>query len=381
MAATPGLCTVPTEVLDIITKHLTSEGPSSVREFRQEPSIHLLDNDHRPLKELSLTSRSLRVHVFENLFSYLRAGFRTFRPFTNGGEKPAKYLQCLVRLSKFIRLFHLTGRVRSITMFFPEETRLADPIVENILATVIGGINPNSFTVIGSPSLLCDFNHEHIGGGDEWAFGRKFDVLYLEQPKHLAGPQSTGTHEFRGGLLKSRPWTVMRLNEGSNLPVYSSYEYYLKKTPSIIPSLVGARSRVSSPSLLPSLRHLDYISIFPLPSHVSKLALALRSLPQLVSLATQFLPAEDARENVLEDPAKLGKAAIADIWSETRQSYEDLAWEIGNWAAQTNLRVWTTVDVQLDVDEILRPRLMGWESTEPRVWERIVVRLEEEIHV
>lgn len=227
-----------------------------------------------------------------------------------------------------------------------------------------------SLTLIGSASLLGSLTSIHVADEDTWAFGESIHVLTLNQPSHLARPGKVLDVKVSCNLLRLRPWTTMKLNEGSCLKVYSVYEYHSKKTPSILNWQGGYQWERKRPSLPLQLRHVSYVSVFPLPSHITELARALLCLPQLVSLSTQLAPATDAQYDILEDASEVRKANISDVWMEVAQAYTTLALQIYVNGDISRLRRWSSPDDKVRFDDIVGSVLVDWKRKQPRVWER-----------
>ncbi|KAL8717445.1 MAG: hypothetical protein Q9225_005311 [Loekoesia sp. 1 TL-2023] len=379
MAATTSLRKLPVEVFDRVVHFLADEEPSSTREIWHKPTVHLIDNEQKSLKNLSLTCRSLRTMVFYTLFRFLRLGFDVVLRETSKAEY---HLQGLYCMSRFIQEHNLAGKIHGLTLFFPVQSHIGSQylpdFVRDLVLFALGEVNPRSFTLIGSASLLGSLTSIHVADEDTWAFGERIHVLTLKQPSHLARPGKVLDLEVSCNLLQLRPWTEMTMNEGSCLKVYSVYEYHSKKTPSILNWQGGYPWEQTQPSILPQLRHVSYVSIFPLPSHIRDLARALLCLPQLVSLSTQLTPAADARYDILEDATEVGKANISDVWMEVAQAYTILAVQIYINGGISKLQRWSTPDDKVQFDDIVGSILIDWNLEEPRVWQRICGDFEEE---
>ncbi|KAL8906081.1 MAG: hypothetical protein Q9171_006419 [Xanthocarpia ochracea] len=331
-----GFASLPIELLEIIISELAIDEPRTFQRLGEEPSIRLLDNQHRPLKCLSLTCRLMRTLIFKSLFSYLRLRFYASGSWTHSGPKPHELLDGLNKLSVLLHLSRLTGRIRGLTFFFPYETRFTFPVVDKFLSIVRGEINLEFWSLSGRWPLHDEGLH----------------MLQLKRPLQLAVANHKGAHQLRRGLFESRPWTEMKLNEGSSLLLHSSDNSCLERMP-------------SDPAPLSFIRHLSYVRFFPLAKHRALLATTLSCLPQLVSLSTQYHPATYAKKLSLYDPE------AAQVQMDTVNSYRLLAIDIRHYSVGTSLRTWTTTDEQLDFDEIVRPHLPEWKLTKPRVLEKL----------
>lgn len=246
----------------MILQLLGAEQTSSSRAFRHQPSLPLLRGE-RPLKNLSSTCRYLRKYYHKMLLGNLRLRLPEFKPYTNGSHKPSKVLGELFRLREFIEQSNLAAYIRRITVFVPKGTRMADGVVDSFLWTLIGRINPPSVMIIAPPAILCDLNYGDVSGGTELSLGRKFDVLLLKQSEHRAYHQPIARDQLRRGLLGLRPWTEIRLNEGSALPPPGFNEYDLTQMPSVIHRLLDSPFRQSKLMPLVFLQHFEYTTMFP----------------------------------------------------------------------------------------------------------------------
>ncbi|KAL8709630.1 MAG: hypothetical protein Q9220_005722 [cf. Caloplaca sp. 1 TL-2023] len=281
---------------------------------------------------------------------------------------PEKYfLQKISILVRLVQKLELEGKIKGLTLFFHIETHIPkefiDEFVNRFTTFLICDINPLQLTVIAPATLLCHLIHDRIDDKDEWAFGKRLHTLRLGQCRHPSRRGDNGAHGYVGGIMKSRQWEELSMNEGSSLKVYSTYEYFNKTPPTMLHQLFRM---AADSSLLHSLRRIDYVAIFPLISQVRGLAQGLKDCPSLRELTTRLTPT--AKEPILDDPERLGKASVADLWMEIESSYRLIATEIVT--SPTGLRRWKTLDRGVDVEAVVRPLLGGWESPEPLVWTR-----------
>ncbi|KAL8933338.1 MAG: hypothetical protein Q9211_005830 [Gyalolechia sp. 1 TL-2023] len=380
MAATSGFKTLPVEIVEQVVGLLAEEEPSSTREIRHEPIIELLENDCKPLKNLSLVCRSFRSLIFPYLFQFIRLGFDVLLRDTRKAET---HLQAMYRLSRFIKMYNLADNIKGLTLFFPLQTGIEPQHLPGFVRTLVifalEDVNPMSLTLIGSASLLGSLTFVHVAEEYTWAYDKRIHVLNLKQSLDMARQGKPLDLNVSCSFLRLRPWTEMILNEGSCIEVYSVYEYYSKLPPSILCWHHERHWVQTDPPLLPQLQHISYVCIFPLPGHALELARVLRCCPQLISLSTQFTPAADARHDILEDTSQIEKANISDLWMETTHAYMKLATEIRSKGEKSKLRRWTTPDTKVRFDDILAGLLIdrGWERKEPRVWERSRSNLED----
>lgn len=134
-------------------------------------------------------------------------------------------------------------------------------------------------------------------------------------------------------ILSLRPWTHLSLNEGSFIKAYGTYEFFERGPPSLVYSIKD--SIISNPALpqetptpvalqtpparpLSALKSLDYTAIFPFANHADFSPV----LSQISHISLQLAP--DAESNILNDRARLGKADLADCWTELLTTYQQL---------------------------------------------------------
>lgn len=381
MATASDFQSLPVELIQQVVEVLADELPSSQRELSCEPSVNLLDNDLKPLKNLSICSRTMRQLTILPLFKYLRVGMGAITSQKAKGTDADPCLKAMYKLARFMKQQGLLGKTLGVTCFFPLRSQLGLRFRANFIkkfGNMVLAINPEVLTLIGSANMLGDLSDLLVDERDEWAFGRRAHVLSLRQPLALAGPGNVGSWTAPTSVIHLRPWSEATINEGSCISAYSTYEYHNKTTPSILYTNRGLQWTRSSPAMFPFLRHFSYVSIFPLPDHIQEVATAIRSCPLLVSLRTQFIPSSNAQTNFLEDPTVVRKANISDVWMETTQSYRILAEQVQSWSDATRLRKWTTPDAKIEFDDIVGPILKGWTMIDACVWERIEVSVEDE---
>ncbi|TLS20945.1 uncharacterized protein PpBr36_10673 [Pyricularia pennisetigena] len=234
-------------------------------------------------------------------------------------------------------------------------------------------VNPLRFTIVTTPQMLALLFARSIYVGDSWSFGPQLHVLSLSRESRRAKAGSSGeytalssgstnpTPEPASGpypttspkttlkhipctLFTARPWTKLLLNEGPSVRVYSSYEFFLKRPPSILGALLGCeRYPNDQPLIPPSVSDLSYVAAFPLSTHVGTLV---RNLPVLERLFVQLVPRE-GRHDVLGDPVLMRNVDPSDLWTERNSAYQLFIGAIlrGLWSENWNsLRVFESGD-------------------------------------
>lgn len=132
-------------------------------------------------------------------------------------------------------------------------------------------------------------------------------------------------------LFTARRWTGLLLNEGSSTKVYRTYEFFLRRPPSMLGALLGCEEWPNdAPLVPPSVVDLSYVAIFPLSAQVRML---LEHLPRVDRLFVQLGPASASSRHLLEDPAEMRHVDPADLWMERDSAYSYLVWKIATAAA------------------------------------------------
>ncbi|KAK0652493.1 hypothetical protein B0T16DRAFT_454854 [Cercophora newfieldiana] len=210
---------------------------------------------------------------------------------------------------------------------------------------LFGLMDPRRITIMASPQMLASLISRMLFLGDAWSFSRDLlHILSLSRDSRSAGaaaskpqiapspspseaangltspPPTTSTKSKRIGpppstLFTIRPWTHLLVNEGSSTRVYKTYEFYLRRPPSILGALLGCEEAPNDTPLIPStLKSMSYIAIFPLSSHFQSLV---TFLPRLERLYIQLVP----QNNILHDPEEMRNIQRSDLWMERNTCY------------------------------------------------------------
>lgn len=381
---------LPPEILSHIFSYLDSIAPSVVW-LHQQPTpslVHWFDqhSQHRrcDLKSISLVCRVFRFVVVPLLFRHIicripRLDF-PLQSESNDFNRLAGFLSCLRRdsLGQQVESFILAVGPehepdRYTTANEPSNTSCKD---NNWLWRIVFDVlDPARFTIVAPPHCLATLFSRSIALDEAWAFDAPYHILSLSQdrttaqnvPSLLASQSATSSTADRsadGGssirarpaipcdLFTLRPWSAVLLNEGSSISAYRTYEFFLRRTPSILDSLLGTGPPPNHGPLLPSsIRHFTFIGIFPLHSHLMNFADA---LPVLDHLLVRLEPLDLA---VLDDQAVIANVDRADLWAERNSSIalllgaffhpEDDRWT-GRWDA---LKALELPGLQLDITD------------------------------
>ena len=214
-------------------------------------------------------------------------------------------------------------------------------------AHLLAVIDPSTVTILAPPTDLACLTNCAIDTFGDWAFSEMdFHILSLSQSSPRL-PKSTSCIPTYSSLqpipatypaiasssvLTLRPWTHLSLNEGPFLKAYGTYEFFERGPPSLVysikdsivrnrpqPEATWTASKPPTPRRpLSSLTSLDYTAVFPFANHSDFSPI----LHQITHLSLQLAP--DAQSNILNDRARLGKADLADCWTELLTTYSEL---------------------------------------------------------
>ncbi|KAK3358761.1 F-box domain-containing protein [Lasiosphaeria hispida] len=217
-------------------------------------------------------------------------------------------------------------------------------------------MNPRRITLMASPQMLASLLSRMLFVGDAWSFSR--DLLHIlslsrdtKSGKEPPSESSTGTpapqpqasssssspyttplpqppsssllpnrsrrqpQPTPSALFSVRPWKHLLLNEGSSTRVYRTYEFFLRRPPSILDALLGCGEPPNDKPLIPPhLASFSYIAIFPLSSHFNSLA---TFLPRVDKLFIQLVP----RNNIMSNPEEMRNVQPSDLWMERNSCY------------------------------------------------------------
>jgi hypothetical protein len=240
-------------------------------------------------------------------------------------------------LTKFVDNFVLyTDRMLQSKLHrFPHEAADTDwrfPASAAFWAHLLAVIDPTTITVLAPPLDLACLTNCAVDTFGDWAFGEMdFHILTLRQAK--SGHTTTDLPTYSSlcsiptsypsiaasSILNLRPWIHLGLNEGPFLKAYGTYEFFERGPPSLVYSIKDSivnRPRRAQP--LWNLTSLDYTAIFPFSNHADFSSI----LHQISHLSLQLAPG--AESNILNDRVRLGKADLADCWTELLTTYAQL---------------------------------------------------------
>ncbi|KAF1981245.1 hypothetical protein K402DRAFT_449299 [Aulographum hederae CBS 113979] len=267
----------------------------------------------------------------------LCADQRTWIPTSHG--YPTAFL-------KFVVDNEITDKVKSLVVYTTHELAVdvgdtpSDVLCREVTRfwkTLFVTIDPYRIVVAAPPASMSALVQSRMETDDAWAFEMPWHYLELSRPEPKKGkgkeedqekpepplPSCPSTHQMC--LSNIRKWTHIGYNEGTSLPVYSSYEYQWKTAPKILYYLLFFMSKNPQTAGSPRLESLSYTSIFPLADHFSQMRHLLLKFPSLTNLRVQLAPNPDSM--ILEE--RRGTADVNDLWAEWGMAYRGLAKFLG----------------------------------------------------
>ena len=311
------LLSLPQELLGNIT--CLFSGSPSLRSLREQPTDGMIESNDRPLKNLSQTCRSMRSSTFNQLFEYTKLKL-TILCDENYWNPPQINESEVDDFLEFMRSWSLLPHIQSVVIHTTEsicDLSESDPMhlqghgnPGSAMNTILDTIDPELFTIIASPAVLSSLTSTYVKSEDAWAFAIPLQVLHLRQSRRLARAVKP-TLSTPYNMICSRQWTHCVINEGSSVPVYQTYEYYLKKQPSILPSITHPLASLDE-NAYNTLESLEHITIYPTANHVTVVNKFIRSLPNLRCLTLSLWP--PAYGDFLDDAMKRHKVDLSDVW-------------------------------------------------------------------
>ncbi|TEA18554.1 hypothetical protein C8034_v010934 [Colletotrichum sidae] len=350
---------LPNEILAQVFTHLDRPAPSDSR-LHDQPSSLMLQNIFfdRDLKTTSTICKRWRGAVLPLLFRHVLWTFDRFElSLMEETGDPTSAIDLLV----FLRANNLTNYVTTLTIVVHDamssisthgasavelmETGYASKASYSqdynwLWRTIFSHVDPVRLTLLASPKILAQLFSRMLFLGDAWNFDMPQHILSLSRKNRTVSTEgqqsarastSSDQDSAQGSSSQShvpcdlftvRPWQALLLNEGSSTRVYKTYEYYLKRPPSILGAILGAEEYPNDQSVVPStICDLSYVGIFPLSSHFNTLV---QNMPRVDRLFVQLVP----RNDILQDAEEMRNVDIADLWMERNTSYSMLFREL-----------------------------------------------------
>ncbi|KAK3370401.1 hypothetical protein B0H63DRAFT_486938 [Podospora didyma] len=199
-------------------------------------------------------------------------------------------------------------------------------------------MDPRTFTIVAAPQILAKMFSRGLYLGDAWSFNRgelhlislscetrsppppisQLELLDVWDPIPR-GPfcQCNRSRPRPCDLFTIRPWTSALLNEGSFTRVYKTYEFFLRRPPSILEALLGYGDRPNAEPLIPdTVKSFSYVAVFPLSTHFNHLV---TYLPHVEHLFIQLVPRDDIFSSA--NTEEMRNVQASDLWMERNSCY------------------------------------------------------------
>ena len=317
LISSSSLVDLPNELLNHILDSLDILPPSG-HNLIQLPSASLTRSEEQSLKSCSLVSHRLRSLTLPKLFKHTKLNplyLTDFLAFINDTNLADHIESVTAELVGILTDFHPAWWIR-----------------------ILNEIRPTTFRVSCNPSAASYLAQVPIDVTDSWAF--KMPLHYLELRQEPCFAQQTIFYDFPyndiPSIIGAKPWSSIKVNEGSSLAAYNTYEYFLKKPPSLFSHIqtalnvipVGASPRVLRNVLhtpiavttihatLETLSEFSFVAIFPFYNHVDQVLKCIRRMKNLKTLSIRLCP--DPSSTVFDDEIRAAKGHfdINDPWNE-----------------------------------------------------------------
>ncbi|KAH6952492.1 hypothetical protein BKA56DRAFT_625608 [Ilyonectria sp. MPI-CAGE-AT-0026] len=212
--------------------------------------------------------------------------------------------------------------------------------------TIFGELDPLRITLIGSAVIISSLFSRSVDLTSECAFNSHYHVLSLSRtsrsvahPGDLAGAlgllpshdQGIAGSPIPSDLFSIRDWASLLVNEGSFVPVYSTYEFFHYSPPTLLPVILSTKDS-SFTRLQKTLRSFSYIGTFPLSRHIRDVVIPY--CPPVEHLYIQIMP----RALDFWQSGKIAHIDFADLCLECDTAYSLIMREVFDPHAEPGLK-------------------------------------------
>lgn len=333
--------TLPNELIVHILGCLSGD-PPSISNLIDQPKTTWTAQAEHPLKNASVVSHRLRSLTLPLLFRHTRLDPYHLSLFLD-----------------FIRRSQLTNHVESVVAHLQGPCNHIHPAW---WCRLLNEVPARRFAIGCAPHIFAEIAGISMNMNDTWAFNVPYQFLELVQL-----PDDTRRHipyNDMPTIFTARPWHSLRVNEGSSLAAYTSYEYFLKRPPSLIANLQSQLvSFASAAQIIPltipdgpphpaqifleSLKEFSFVAIFPFYNHVDDILKCIRRMTSLRTLFMKLCP--EPESTILEDEIKAASYHIDlnDPWSEFNTSYRLVGHTVRSMGVEAQLQCFIVDDYKM----------------------------------
>ncbi|KAK5053120.1 hypothetical protein LTR84_002094 [Exophiala bonariae] len=212
-------------------------------------------------------------------------------------------------------------------------------------ARLLNEVPATRLHIIAAPHILAELIGVSSWSTDAWAFDIPHQILSLEQSPETTTQQIN--YDELPTFLNARPWIGLTANEGSSVFAYTTYEYFFRRTPSLLSALAPSSS-ISGDAMFANLISFEYVAIFPFYNHVDEVLKCIQKMTCLQKLSIKLCP--DANSSTLQDEAEAagGHLDINDPWNECDTSWRLIAHNVAALTRVGVLQELRMVDVQIE---------------------------------
>jgi hypothetical protein len=290
------LLDLPNELISHVFRCLDSPSPFLQASLHQ-PNPAAVRVSRSPLKQASLLSHRLRRLALPFLFHHVSVDPSHLKSFLS-----------------FVKTNDLGAHVASVVAYLPSPCSHYHPPWWFQLLSQLPGLT--CISIIAPPHIFSEVTETNTRSRDTWAFNMPLQILQLRY--HPSDVDSTEESSRQSGvmgdhLLLARPWSSILVNEGSSLKAYTTWEYWLRSTPSPIYALSDPYRFTA---FISNLRSFSLVSIFPIYGHVERALHLIKQMHHLRSLFVKLIP--EPESTILSDEIEEAKGHldVNDPWTE-----------------------------------------------------------------
>ncbi|KIW62406.1 hypothetical protein PV04_10584 [Phialophora macrospora] len=282
----------------LLEKPKSGLGPRETDDGIRLTSVPAGSNRQNTLKNVTLTCRLLRALALPVLFKHAVLDPLLLSDFL-----------------AFLKKHSLSHQVSSLVVHVSGHYNHIHPAW---WARLLNEVPATRFSVVAPPEVFAELASVHSWSNDAWAFDMPLQVLRFDQSPEAA--RTKIDYDNLPNFLVGRPWERMVYNEGSSLSAYTTYEFFLRRTPSLLTALHFSSSAAGE-TLFANLLHFDFIAIFPFYNHVDEVLKCIRKMKRLQRLFVKLCPEPGSTAFNDEMEVAGGALDVHDPWNECETSW------------------------------------------------------------